>query len=81
MPSARQVRDGRLLERIRQVHADCGGVYGSSRVHAVLKRQGEAVSRKRVERLMRENAIAGIAPSRKLRTTVPSPDDPRPGTW
>lgn len=79
VPSARQVRDGQLLERIRQVHADSGGVYGSPRVHAVLKREGEAVSRKRVERLMRENAIAGIAPARKLRTTVPSPDDPRPG--
>ena len=78
-PSARQLRDGQLLERIRAVHADSGGVYGSPRVHAVLKREGEAVSRKRVERLMREAGIAGVAPARKLRTTVANPDDPRPG--
>lgn len=77
-PSAREVRDGQLLERIRAIHADCGGVYGSPRIHAVLKREGEAVSRKRVERLMRENAIVGIAPARKLRTTVRNPDDPKP---
>jgi hypothetical protein len=35
---------------IRQVHADSGGIYGSPRVHAVLKREGVHVGRKRVER-------------------------------
>jgi hypothetical protein len=44
------VRDAQLLERIRVVHADSGGTYGSPRIHAVLKRQGEKVSRRRVER-------------------------------
>ncbi len=79
VPSRRELRDAQLLERIRAIHADSGGVYGSPRIHAVLKREGEAVSRKRVERLMRQNAIAGIAPARKPRTTVPNPADPRPG--
>jgi putative transposase len=69
------VRDGELLARIREVHADSGGVYGSPRIHAVLRREGEAVSRKRVERLMREAGIAGVAPARKIRTTVPNPAD------
>ena len=78
-PSARQVRDGELLAHIRRIHADSGGIYGSPRVHAVLKREGEAVSRKRVERLMRENEITGVAPARKLRTTIGDPADPRPG--
>jgi putative transposase len=77
-PTAREARDGELLARIEAIHADSGGTYGSPRVHAVLKREGEAVSRKRVERLMRENEITGIAPARKLRTTIPAPGDQRP---
>jgi transposase InsO family protein len=46
-------------------------------VHAVLKREGESVSRKRVERLMRQAGITGIAPTRKIRTTVANPADQR----
>jgi putative transposase len=76
-PSAREVRDAQLVELIRGIHAQSGGTYGSPRVHAMLRRQGQAVSRKRVERLMREHAITGVAPARKLRTTVPNPADPR----
>jgi putative transposase len=77
-PSAREARDGELLAAIRRIHADSGGVYGSPRVHAQLKREGEQVSRKRVERLMREAQITGVAPARKVRTTIPNPADPRP---
>ena len=69
------MRDGELLARICEVHEASGGVYGSPRIHAVLRREGEAVSRKRVERLMREAGIAGVAPARKIRTTVPNPAD------
>lgn len=78
-PCARELRDAELLARIRAIHADSDGVYGSPRVHAVLRREGEAVSRKRVERLMRENGIVGVSPARKVRTTIGNPDDPRPG--
>jgi putative transposase len=74
----REVRDEELLARIRQLHAESGGIYGSPRIHALLKREGEAVSRKRVERLMRANAITGISPARKIRTTIPNPADARP---
>jgi len=76
-PSARELRDGELLAAIRRIHEDSGGVYGSPRIHAVLKREGEAVSRKRVERLMRQASITGVAPARKMRTTIPNPADPR----
>jgi transposase InsO family protein len=76
-PSAHQVRDAELLVRIRQIHADSGGIYGSPRIHAMLRREGEAVSRKRVERLMREHGIMGVCPARKVRTTIPKPADPR----
>jgi transposase InsO family protein len=63
-PCDRKRQDAGLTEQIRQVHADSGGIYGSPRVHAVLKRQGVAVGRKRVERLMREAGLAGISPRR-----------------
>lgn len=76
-PCARRLRDAELTEKIRQIHADSDGTYGSPRIHAMLHRAGQAVSRKRVERLMRETGIAGVSPARKVRTTVRNPDDPR----
>ncbi len=56
-PSQRSSDDERLLMNIRQAHRDSRETYGSPRVHAVLVRNGEAVGRRRVERLMRENGI------------------------
>ncbi|MFD8212391.1 IS3 family transposase [Streptomyces sp. NPDC059697] len=64
-PCERRCRDVELTERIKEIHADSGGNYGSPHVHAVLKREGTRVGRKRVERLMREADIAGISPRRK----------------
>ncbi len=78
-PSAHELRDGELLTAIRRIHQESGGVYGSPRIHAALRREGERVSRQRVERLMRQNAIAGVAPARKLRTTIRNLADERPG--
>lgn len=77
-PSARELRDGQLLAAIRRIHQDSGGVYGSPRIHAALRREGERVSRQRVERLMREAGITGVAPARKVRTTIPNRADARP---
>ncbi|WP_425824868.1 IS3 family transposase [Streptomyces fractus] len=64
-PCERKRRDAELTEQIKEIHADSGGIYGSPRVHAVLKRHGVHVGRKRVERLMREADIAGLSPRRK----------------
>ncbi|MDX3698138.1 IS3 family transposase [Streptomyces europaeiscabiei] len=64
-PCERVRRDAELTEQIKEIHAASGGIYGSPRVHAVLKREGVHVGRKRVERLMREADIAGISPRRK----------------
>jgi putative transposase len=63
-PCERRRVDAELTGRIRQVHEDSGGIYGSPRVHAVLRRNGVHVGRKRVERLMREANLAGISPRR-----------------
>ncbi|MFJ7498032.1 IS3 family transposase [Streptomyces sp. NPDC097727] len=64
-PCARIRRDAELTEKIREIHADSGGIYGSPRVHAVLRREGTHVGRKRVERLMREDGLVGVSPRRK----------------
>lgn len=64
-PCERRRRDAELTEQIRQIHTDSGGIYGSPRVHAVLRREGTRVGRKRVERLMREADLAGVSPRRR----------------
>ena len=51
--SARRKQDRTLTATIREIHASTRGTYGSPRVHRALKSRGLAVSRRRVERLMR----------------------------
>lgn len=58
-PSERAMADEVLVEKIRHEHAVSRYSYGSPRVHEALRREGERVGRRRVERLMRENGIRG----------------------
>lgn len=58
-PSERAKRDAVLLEKIRQEHAVSRETYGSPRVHAALRREGERVGRRRVERIMRQSGLRG----------------------
>ncbi|MFG2004825.1 IS3 family transposase [Spirillospora sp. NPDC048911] len=71
--AARQACDVRLAEQIAAIHAGSGATYGSPRVHAELRDQGQRVNRKRVERVMREHAIVGRRLRRRCRTTIPVP--------
>ena len=68
-PSARVQADADLTVRVRAVHADSRGTYGSPRIHAELSAAGAAVSRKRVARVMRSAGIAGVSRRCGPRTT------------
>ena len=59
-----------LLEDIRRIHGESSGTYGSPRVHAVLRRRGRRIGRCRIERLMRQAGLRGLAAlPRRTRTT------------
>jgi hypothetical protein len=58
-PSARVKEDAQMAVEIAAEHKRSRGIYGSPRVHRGLRARGVRVSRKRVERLMRQNGIKG----------------------
>lgn len=55
--SARRKEDRVLLDRIQAIFERSRGTYGSPRIHRVLRAEGARVSRRRVERLMREAGL------------------------
>lgn len=69
-PCIREREDSELVERIRAIHKQSRGTYGSPRVLKELTELGVAIGHRRVERLMRENGIAGRFARRFCRTTV-----------
>jgi putative transposase len=73
-PSQRMMEDAFLIERIRKIHGEFRGVYGSPRIHAELRMaHGIRVAEKRVERLMREAGISGLIEKKRGRTTIRVP--------
>jgi putative transposase len=77
-PSARAARDEQLKAAIARVHEQNYGVYGARKVWLALNRQGIAVARCTVERLMRDLGLAGARRGRRVRTTIPAPAAARP---
>jgi len=77
-PSARALRDAELKVEIARVHKDNFEVYGVRKVWRQLGREGIAVGRDRVARLMRELGIAGVVRGKPRRTTTPAPTADRP---
>jgi putative transposase len=64
-------QEARLVGEIRRIHARSGGTYGAPRVHAELRRRGQVINHKRVERLMRLHGIVGYRPRRRRSLTKP----------
>ena len=75
--TAREHRDAVLLSEIRRVHAGNYGVYGARKVWLQRNREGIAVARCTVERLMREDGLTGAVRGKVKRTTIADPAGPR----
>ena len=78
-PSARDRADAELVELIREIHLRSRGTYGAPRVCGQLRRNGVAVSRHRVARLMAAAGLVGVHGRRRWRRgtdprMVPAPD-------
>ncbi|WP_091699693.1 IS3 family transposase [Micrococcus terreus] len=76
-PSARDVEDAVIIDAILAARVDAAGgaspesMYGRRKMTALLRRQGLAVSARRVDRLMRQLGINGLVRGKGVRTTVP----------
>lgn len=67
--SAQEIANVRLLEKIKIIHEESHGIYGSPRVHRELIKKGNACGRNRVARLMaKEGIVAKVR--RRYRTTT-----------
>jgi putative transposase len=76
-PSTRDMEDAEIIDAILTARVDAGGaaspesMYGRRKMTALLRRQGLAVSSRRVDRLMRQLGINGLVRGAMVRTTVP----------
>jgi len=76
-PSNRDLADAVVIDAIRAVRANAEGeaapesMYGRRKMAALLRRQGLAVSKRQVDRLMREHGINGLVRGKGVRTTIP----------
>lgn len=68
---ARARRDASLLPQVQRVYDQNLRVYGADKVWRQLRREGTAVARCTVERLMRLRGLQGVRRGKAVRTTVP----------
>jgi transposase InsO family protein len=74
LPSARQVADDELAERIEAIWNTSRGTYGWPRVHRQLRRDKIHVGGKRVARIMRQRGLIGRCRRRWTKTTIADPE-------
>lgn len=74
-PSDRAQENERLLSKIKESYQDSRRTYGSPRVYSELKACGEACSRKRVARIMKEHGMAAKMKKRFKVTTKANPNE------
>ena len=70
-PGSREVGDARLLARLKELHANSRGTYGSPRLQAALRAEGMRVGKRRVERGMRSLGLRARM-RRRFRVTTRS---------
>ena len=58
-PSVHTLEDQQLAKKVLHIYQRSRGTYGSPRVHAALQTEGYDIGKKRVERLMKEQALVG----------------------
>ncbi|URI07962.1 IS3 family transposase (plasmid) [Aquincola tertiaricarbonis] len=76
--SRRAQRDACLVLEVQRVWQANMQVYGADKVWRQLKREGVAVARCTVERLMRQQGLQGVRRGKAVRTTVPDLKAPCP---
>lgn len=78
-PSRRALRDAELLEIIGMERANMFVArLGARKLWLHLRRRGHDVARCTVERLLRQEGIAGVTRTRRVRTTIPDTAAARP---
>lgn len=71
--SARERRDASLRPAIRRLFDANFQAYGARKIWKGLAREGVAVARCTVERLMRAMGLQGVVRGKKIKTTIPDP--------
>ena len=74
----RRRRDAELKADIVRIHKDNFAVYGAKKLWRQLNREGIAVGRDRVARLMRVLNLEGVRRGKRKRTTLPAELSERP---
>jgi putative transposase len=77
-PSARALREAALCAQIERVYVANYRLYGARKVWGELRREGTAVARCTVERLMRRMGLKGVMRGKARKTTIPDLSLPRP---
>lgn len=78
--SKRQTEDEKLQLEVKAIHERSRGTYGVPRIHRALRAEGSRVGRKRVARIMKAAAMAGVSrrrstvTTRRDRSARPAPD-------
>jgi putative transposase len=79
---ARRQQDQALVERIKPLFQESRRTYGSPRIQAALRRQGQRCGKNRIARLMRENGLKARQKRRFVpRTTQSDHDQPIAPNW
>jgi transposase InsO family protein len=76
--STRSKRDEALSGQIRGLWEDNFQAYGARKVWLQLRREGQAVARCTVERLMSKLGLQGVVRGKRIKTTTSRPDDAYP---